>query len=40
MSASHREALNRRAKPTEAPQTTDGAQPTISAFEWNNGMQT
>ena len=26
--------------PTEAPWTTDGAQPTMSAFEWNNGMQT
>ena len=32
--------MNRRASPTDAPITIDGAQPTISAFEWNSGIAT
>jgi len=29
-----------RASPTDAPYTIDGAHPTMSALEWNSGMQT
>ena len=32
--------MKRRAKPTEAPLTIDGAHPTMTALEWKSGMAT
>ncbi len=40
MSGSQPDALNFRARPTDAPTTSDGAQPTITELEWNSGMHT
>ena len=34
------DTLKRRASPTDAPITIDGAQPTIREFEWNSGIAT
>ena len=39
MSGNHPDALNLRPNDTAQPYTSEGAQPTMIALEWNNGMQ-
>ena len=40
MSGSQPDAVKRRANPTDAPTTIEGAHPTITALEWNRGIAT